>query len=99
MNKFILPCRANKDEIKYRELKTTILKLATVYWCSYKPTQNTLRKHGTWKNREQESGAIILDREIYIYSQEILKTINDIAKLKKLKENPTLTREGQLESF
>ena len=34
-----------------------------------------------------------------IYDQKILEIINDTTKFKKLKDNPTLTREGQLQRF
>ena len=58
------------------ELKATISNLANVYWSSYKPTQNTLRKHGILKKLrtrkeivivrpDKGSGVIILDRDTY----------------------------------
>ena len=40
---------------------------------------------------------IILDRDIY--DRKILKIIKDTARFKKVKENPKLTREGQLQRF
>ena len=40
---------AKKDEKKSGKLKAAISNLANVYWSSYKPTQNTLRKHGILK--------------------------------------------------
>ena len=97
-----------KDERKSGELKATISNLANVYWSSYKPTQNTLRKHGILKKLrtrkdivivrpDKGSGVVILDRDIY--DRKILEIINDSAKFKKLKDNPTLTREGQLQRF
>ena len=97
-----------KDEKKYGELKATISNLANAYWSSYKPTQNTLRKHGILKKlrtrkdiiivrRDKGSGVVILDRDIY--DRKVLEIINDSAKFKKLKDNPTLTKEGQLQRF
>ena len=97
-----------KDERKSGELKATISNLANMYWSSYKPTQNTLRKHGIFKKprtrkdivivrRDKESAVVILDRDIY--HRKILDIINDTTKFKKLKDNPTLTREGQLQRF
>ena len=38
-----------------------------------------------------------MDRDIY--DLKILEIINDTTKFKKLKDNPTLTREGQLQRF
>ena len=43
-----------KDKRKSSELKATISNLANIYWSSYKPTQNTLRKHRILKNQEPE---------------------------------------------
>ena len=97
-----------KDDRESGQLKATISSLANVYWSSYKFTQNTLRKHGILKKLrtikniviitpEKRNGVAILDR--YIYDWKILEIINDTAKFKKLKDNPTLTREGQLQRF
>ena len=46
---------------------------------------------------DKGNGVVVLDRDIY--KQKILEIINDTAKFKKLKDNPTLTREGQLQRF
>ena len=65
-----------KDERKSGELKATISNLANVYWSLYKPTQNTLGKHGILKKLrtrkdivivrpDKGSGVVILDRDIY----------------------------------
>ena len=43
-----------KDKRKSSELKATISNLANIYWSSYKPTQNTLRKYRILKNQEPE---------------------------------------------
>ena len=97
-----------KDETKSGELKIIISNLGNVYWSSYKPTQNTLRKHKILKKLrtrqdivivrpDNGSGVVILDRDIYY--RKILEIINDTAKFKKPKDNPTLTREGQLQRF
>ena len=79
-----------------------------MYWSWYKPNQNTLRKHGILKKLstrkdivivrlDKGSGVVIQHRDIY--DQKILEIINDTTKFKKLKDNPTLTREGQLQRF
>ena len=97
-----------KDKRNPGELKAMISNLANVYWSSYKPTQNTLRKHGILKKLrtrkdivivrpDKGSGVLILDRDIY--DRKILEIINDTTKFKKLEDNPTLTREGQLQRF
>ena len=97
-----------KDERNPGKLKAMISNLADVYWSSYKPTQNTLRKHGTLKKlrtrkdivivrRDKGSGVVILDRDIY--DRKILEIINDTTKFKKVEKNLTLTRERQLQRF
>ena len=86
-----------EGETKSGQLKATISNLANVYWSSYTPTQNTLRKHGILKKLrtsqdivivrpDKGTGVVILDRDIY--NQKMLEIINDTAKFKKLKENP-----------
>ena len=61
-----------------------------------------------WKNLEPEktiaivrtdkgSGFLILNGDIY--DQKTLEIINNTSKFKKLKDSPTLTREGQLQNF
>ena len=97
-----------KDKRKSGQLKARISNLGNVYWSSYKPTQNTLRKHGILKKLrtrkdivivrpDKGSGVVILDRDIY--DRKILEIINDTTKFEKLEDNPTLTREGQLQRF
>ena len=65
-----------KDGRKSDKLNATISNLANVYWSSYKPTQNTLRKQGILKKLGTRkdiviarpgkgSGVVILDRDIY----------------------------------
>ena len=49
-----------KDERKSSELKATISNLANVYWSSYKPTQNTLRKHGILKKLRTRKDIVIV---------------------------------------
>ena len=69
---------------------------------------SSLRKHGILKNLrtrkdivivrpDKGSGVVILDRGIY--DPKNLGIINDTTKFKKLEDNPTLTREGQLQRF
>ena len=46
---------------------------------------------------DKGSGIVILDKTFY--EEKILKLISDVNKLKKLNEDPTLTREGHLQHF
>ena len=49
-----------KDERNPGELKAMISNLANVYWSSYKPTQNTLRKHGILKKLRTRKDIVIV---------------------------------------
>ena len=55
------------------------------------------RKNIVIAGPDKGSGVVILDRDIY--DQKFLEIINDMRKFKKLKDNPTLTREEQLQRF
>ena len=55
------------------------------------------RKYIVIVRPDKGSGVVILDRDIY--DQKVLEIINDMAEFKKLKDNPTLTREGRLQRF
>ena len=46
---------------------------------------------------DKVNGVVILDKTFY--KEEILKLISDVNKFKKLKKDPTLTREGKLQGF
>ena len=46
---------------------------------------------------DKGSGIVILDKTFY--EGEILKLISEVNKFKKLNEDPTITREGQLQRF
>ena len=46
---------------------------------------------------DKVNGVVILDKTFY--KEEILKLISDVNKSKKLKKDPTLTREGKLQGF
>ena len=82
--------------------------MAKVYWSTYKPTKNTLKKHGILKRLrtnkdivitrpDKGNGIVILDKTFY--EEKILRLISDVNKFRKLNEDPTLTREGQLQRF
>ena len=55
------------------------------------------RKYIVIVRPDKGNGVVILDRDIY--DQKVLEIINDMAEFKKLKDNPTLTREGRLQRF
>ena len=82
--------------------------MANVYWSTYKPTKTTLKKHGILKclctnkdivitRPDKGSCGVILDKAFY--EEKILRLISDVNKFRKLNEDPTLTREGQLHHF
>ena len=97
-----------KYENQSGELKASLSNLANNYWSTYKPTKNTLKKYGILKRLrlnkdivitrpDKGSGVVILDKTFY--EEKILELISDVNKFKKLNEDPTLTREGQLQRF
>ena len=82
--------------------------MANIHWSTYKPTKNTLKKHGILKRlrtnkdivitrTDKGSGVVILDKAFY--EEKILRLISDVNKFRKLNEDPTLTREGHLQRF
>ena len=90
------------------ELKLSLSNLANFDWLTYKPTKNTFKKHGIlkrpWSNKDivitrsdKGSDGVILDKACY--EEKISKLINDVNKFKKLNQDPTLTREEQLQYF
>ena len=104
--------RTSSRDLKYEkqsgELKAPLSNLANVYWSTYKPTKNTLKKHGILKHLhtnkdivitrpDKGSGVVIQDKTFY--EEKILRLISSFYKFRKLNEDPTLTREGQLQRF
>ena len=105
--------RSLSHDLKYEnqsnELKASLSDLANVYWSTYQPMKNTLKKHGILKRLRSNKGRVItrpdkgngvVISDKTLYEEKILKLlIRDVNKLKKLNEDPTLTREGQLQRF
>ena len=82
--------------------------MANAYWSSYKPPKNTLKKHGILKclrtNKDivitrPDKGTCVVILDKMFYEEKILRLISDVNKFRKLNEDPTLTREGQLQRF
>ena len=89
------------------EVKIKISNLAHSYVNSYKSTLHALRKHRILKRLannkdivilrpDKGSGTVILNRDEYI--KKLSDIISDTSKFKKLSADPTLLREGQLQS-
>ena len=104
--------RTLSRDLKYEnqsgELKASLSNLANVYWSTYKPTKNTLKKHGILKRLctnkdvvitrpDKGSGVVILDKTFF--EEKILRLISDVNKFRKLNEGPTLTREDNCNVF
>ena len=81
--------------------------MAHSYVNSYKPTLHALKKHRILKRLannkdivilrpDKGSGTVILNRDEYI--KKLSDIISDTSKFKKLSADPTLLREGQLQS-
>ena len=89
-------------------MKADLSHLANSYYSSYKPTKNTLKKHGILKrlknNRnivimtpDKGNGVVVMDRTTY--NQRMYELMNDDTKFRKLSKDPTMLREGQLQRF
>ena len=82
--------------------------LANSYYSKYKPSTQTLKKHGILKKvRENKDivitypgkgkGVVIMNRKDY--DKAIYDILESNSKFKKLKKDPTLLKEGQLQHF
>ena len=90
------------------ELKSNISNLANSYISSYKPSKAQLKKHRIIQNLRRNkniailkpdkgNAVVVIDRRIY--DQEIMKLISDPGKFKKLKCDPTQTRQTKLQNL
>ena len=97
-----------KKEDMTGELKSELSHLANTYYNSYKPSRDSLKKHGTLKKLKNNkdivitkpdkgNGVVIMDRKSYI--EKMLNILSDPSKFRKLDVDPTLKREGQLQRF
>ena len=89
-------------------LTADLSQLANSYYSNYKPTKNTLKKHGILKklknnkniiitSPDKGNGVVVMDRMLYV--SKMYELINDDSKFKKLEADPTLCREGQLQRY
>ena len=97
-----------KDSKFSSQLKSDLSHLVNSYYYNYHPNKETLKKHGILKRLrnnkyivvckpDKGNGVVILDRKIY--DDCILELISDKSKFKKLNEDVTIKREGQLQRF
>ena len=89
-------------------LKTGILYLAKTYYSNYRPSLSTLKKHKTLdklrRNKDivvmrpdKGNGVVVMDK--VIYNQQMYALLSDRNKFKKLSEDGTKLREGQLQRY
>ena len=89
-------------------LRAELLQLANLYYSKYKPSTQTLKKHGILKKlRENKdiviaypdkgNGVIIMNRKDY--DKAMCELLEDNSKFRKIKKDPTLLKEGQLQRF
>ena len=90
------------------EVKAELSHLANSYCTEYKPTKITLKKHGILKKLrnnkniiickpDKGNGVVIMDKNVYL--MRMLELLGDRSKFRKLDEDPTHKREGQLQRF
>ena len=106
MNRYLSTELKSADDTE--TLKAELSKLANSYYSNYKPSQQTLKKHGILKRLrdnkdlvitrpDKGNGVVIMNRKDYNKSMyDILKDKN---KFRKIDKDPTLTKEGQLQRF
>ena len=89
-------------------LKAELSQLANLYYSKYKPSTKTLKKHGILRKLRENKDIVITHPDkgngVAIMSQKDYdKAMYDIldnnSKFKKLKKDPTLLKEGQLQRF
>ncbi|PIK43036.1 hypothetical protein BSL78_20110 [Apostichopus japonicus] len=97
-----------KDSADAGVVKTQLAYLANNYVISHKPSTTDLRKYKILKKLKRNSsivilkpdkgnGVVIIDRQAY--NEGISSIINDETRFQKIKIDPTLRREGQLQRF
>jgi len=97
-----------RNEKQSNELKTALSHLANSYVLNYRPSRNTLKKHGILKKLrgdqnivivkpDKGNGVVILNKADY--NTSLMSIISDTNKFKLLEDDPTLKREGQLKRF
>ena len=97
-----------KNSSNVDSLKVQLSYLANTYYCKYKPTKSTLKKHSILKKLKNNNeiiithpdkgeGVVILNK--IDYSKMIYDIISDNSKFKLLDGDPTINREKKLQRF
>ena len=97
-----------KDSRNLSSLKVQLSYLANSYYCNYKPTKSTLKKHSILKklknnkdiiitHPDKGEGVVIINK--LDYNRMIYDIINDKSKFKLLDGDPTINREKKLQRF
>ena len=76
--------------------------LPNSYYSKYKPSTQTLKKDGILKKRrgngnDKGNGVVIMNRKDH--DKAMYDILENNSKFKKLKKDPTLLKEGQLQRF
>ena len=89
-------------------MRAELSQLANSYYSKYKPSTQTLKKHGILKklrvnkdivisDPDKGNGVVIMNRKDS--GKAMYDILEDHSKLKKLKKDPTLLKKGQLQCF
>ena len=103
-----IPFHQTTKKMFENALKTDILYLAKNYYSNYRPSLSTLEKHKILeklsRNKDtviirpdKRNGVVVMDK--VIYNQQMYALLSDKNKFKKLSEDPTKLREGQLQRY
>ena len=99
-------CTNLKEKKDEDRLCSNISSIANTYYSNYKPSKNSLKKHGVLKklknnenivitSPDKGNGVVILNKTDYVNG--MLEIFSDNTKFKVLREDPTIYREGQLQ--
>ena len=106
LNRYL--CTELKNTEDTEILRAELSQLANWYYSKYKPSTKTLKKHGILKKlRENKdivitypdkgNGIAIINRKDY--DKAMCELLEDNTKFRKIKKDPTLLKEGQLQRF
>ena len=106
LNRYLCTELINTEDTE--TLRAELSQLANSYYSKYKPSTQTLKKHGILKKRRENkdiviihpgkgNGVVIMNRKDY--DKAMCDILENNSKFRKLKKDPTLLKEGQLQRF
>ena len=106
LNRYLCTDLRNTDDAE--TLRAELSQLTNSCYSKYKPSTQTLNKHGLLKRLKGNKDIVIIHaekrNEVVIvnrkdYDKAVYDILKDNSKFKKLQKDPTLLKEGQLQCF